>query len=624
MAQILLENLNSQIKNLEQIMREDSLAGGIRNSKLAKHSQLVAQRFYLQDNLGEAENNCLTALTYIKAGFDEAVSFEDYKLRSEVISLISEEHSKAIRLLILIKLSLNDTISVGTIENMLPSITAAMNNQLMPRKISPKQLVLLVLAGKAREKNIDIVDPEDFSEYIASAIESSSIDVEDVTALNWLRIRAFQGFIKSNRKYAYLDKNLSEKLSKYREISARYLAQVNEVAGAADDLAESYLFEVLALSNPIAIDKAIKLANENITKMVDRFPRKLHYSEILLSKMYIHASNEATDLSRKIKYLSKSIEISTFTQSSSYSDRLKPSLHLLTLVNILSSYSPKVAKRRIGDYRKAQNDSFDLESLSIEEAHTIGLYRSISNFIVDGVYIPTGFVAVDSLYALWVAGVIDSEADLFKYIAKSISINNNIELPDTPEQIEPSADSENIKILEGLLKNDEGIDIEVKLSGNSNLTKIIEVISGLSNTKGGSVIVGLVEKRYFSKQFPDKSIEDYKTIASSFVLVGDDSVDAFRLKLSSSVKDSVRADSIDVTTGLYRSKILKIDNRDILILEVHPVFETRGSLVSYKDSYFMRNDNQTVVMKPIDLVSKFQARGTHKNMTEQITPIKID
>jgi predicted HTH transcriptional regulator len=154
------------------------------------------------------------------------------------------------------------------------------------------------------------------------------------------------------------------------------------------------------------------------------------------------------------------------------------------------------------------------------------------------------------------------------------------------------------------LKNQEGSEVEVKLSGDSNKRDIATAMCGLANTIGGKIIIGFIEKKYFNKKFPVKDMTDYRIISKEFVLIGLSNIDDFRKDLSSYIKGNTNLNDKNID-DLYKPKIFHINNKNIMCLEVNSFFKDFRKLITLDGKVYKRYDNQTVEMKTEEIISIF-------------------
>ena len=174
--------------------------------------------------------------------------------------------------------------------------------------------------------------------------------------------------------------------------------------------------------------------------------------------------------------------------------------------------------------------------------------------------------------------------------------------------------NQDIKYLSRILKNGEGLRVEVKLSIDGIKDNVAKAICGIANQRGGKVIVGLAEQKYYKSEMGEYTEEDI--IGDGYIVFGVKNSDRARLDLSSHLRANTNLGaSIE---KLYNVAELNVNNKKVLVFKVKPLFLESNLLATYKDTIYRRIDNQTVKLTAIDIVHLFSDRKIDSESLEKI------
>lgn len=184
--------------------------------------------------------------------------------------------------------------------------------------------------------------------------------------------------------------------------------------------------------------------------------------------------------------------------------------------------------------------------------------------------------------------------------------------------MESDSDSKDYGYLYRLLKDGETSKVEVKLSLDGPKDNIAKAICGIANQRGGRVIIGLAEKKFYKPEMGIYSQKDM--IGSDFILFGIKNTDRARIELSSHLRSNTNLGTN--LEDLYSVSELTINSKKVVIIKVKPYFIESKKVIIYKNEIFKRIDNQTVRLTMTDLVDIFNG-GSGINNSHSIDTTSV-
>ena len=160
--------------------------------------------------------------------------------------------------------------------------------------------------------------------------------------------------------------------------------------------------------------------------------------------------------------------------------------------------------------------------------------------------------------------------------------------------------------LSRLLKDGESYKIEVKLSMDGIKDNVAKAMCGMANQRGGKVIVGLAERKFYKPEMGSYSEQDI--IGGEFIAYGVKNPDRARLDLSSHLRQQTNLGT-DLH-DLYSISEITINDKKIVIIKVKPYFKDNNKIVIYKNEILRRIDNQTVKLTMADVANWFNVDNT--------------
>ena len=593
--------LRTRIHSLEE-KRDSEIAknGQAFNSTLVKHARYSATYELHEDNAPLAEKHILTALGHLNNSYIEALQLIDKEKRGNALRGIAEEHRKLLYLLACIKLSTSAQISLPRLQEVYSKLLQASVPKVLKEKEDIWTSILSALNSKLRKEPVDIIDDDSIIRFLEDELmDQITLDMETFHGLEWLTIRFYQALVKKDRRAALYDSRIAKRLARYREESATRLAGMKRTRGAIEDLAEGHLFNVLASETL----RDWKKENEKYSAELERVLRKNVATPWVIysyyAKAYVKGFNLAKKLSNRTLYIRKAMEYAEKGKLT-YAKYILPYLYITELLGVM--YEKKSLQEVIEYIDKEQPDgtlSNIPMSQDADRVKTIALYEAVIEAIKgQGA---TGIQTIDSVCTLREAGVISSEREVLDLLAKIIlsqtgSISDGFIAPEEER-------SEEVIKLEGILANQEGAEIEVKLSGETLIEKILQSICAFANTNGGRLVIGMIEKVHFADKFPEKILSNYPIIAHDFVVIGFKNTDNFRQKLASKLKKRCTLHGRNIQE-IYDVSLVHIENKTVLVIEVKPFFNLYRSLITLNGDVYGRYDNQTSVMSVEEVVQR--------------------
>lgn len=605
-----------QIDILSSKIEDESIKyGAPRNGTLARYNRNLSLLNIYSGDLGLAEKYSVISFGHLKDSYSEALTLQDTQLRQTVMANIAQDHLKLIRLFAKIKLSYSSGASKDLINELHASLRALIVPQLMKNTSEIWTIVFNELNDKMRSENVDFIDNDGIVSLIdKELIPKLTISSTDFRDLQWLSVRVYQAIVKRDRRKSYNEASTAKQLAKYRYESASRLHDIGERERAVEDLSESRLFELLACENIPSWKLKLQECISDFEKVIKEIPNEQRFIHALYAKVYTKGFNLSSNTKDRYEYISLAVKHAQHLSEAS-AQRLLPHLYITEILIWLRELN---SQEEVAKKIRTNHHALPLEAFADDVSYTVAhdLYICIASLIFGGTYASRGVSVVDSIDTLLSEGVINRSDRLFIDLAiRALSVKTAVSLEElTTEHISTEASHvniESIKKMEYYLLNEEGYDIEVKLSGDSLVSKIAESICALANTSGGRVIIGLIEKEYFAKRFPDKEIANFRIIGRKFVFIGQSNYDPFRQKLAAYIKLHGQLRGLDLS-DIYIPSLLSIDNKDSVILEVNPVFKKRRILLSINDRAYGRYDNQTTEMKTTDVIEKMSADTTSK------------
>lgn len=594
------------VKSQIALLEEKKLAelrehGKVMNGTLARYKRNQAMLNLYSGDVEEAEKNVILSFSYLKSSYQEAIEIQDSEFRNKITHNISLDQNKLINLYTSVRLSVRSSVSVDLLRSIYTNLSTLIIGPLIKHKENLWLDIILRLSSEIKKEKFDFVDDDETVHFIEKEITPTLIiDDAAYAEIQWLIIRVYQAVLKRDRQKANGDSEISKRLATYRRESANRLYGLGEIDGAVEDLSESYLYEILASNNLIEWNRSTKKYSLEFAKVVEKYPNKSRFMNYIYVRVYTKGFNLSIKASDRYENICKAVDYAE-SLGGIQEQYLLPHKYLSEL--LLWLQSAKDCSSIINNIKKSHQKLKSELYLTDPTAQAYQLYISTIS-LLRGEYVSCGITVLDSVYELINSKVIKNDEHIFlELILRAISKLVNIQIDQIEESEAGIINNENAFYeLEKHLANEEGCDIEVKLS-DSVLEKIAESVCGLANNKGGKVIIGLVEKDRFHKRFPDKEIANYRIVAQNFVLIGHKSFDIFRQKLAAHLKAKANLYGLDLN-DIYNPTILNIDSKSILLINVRPVFRERRIMITLDGKAYGRYDNQTTIMKSDEIVSR--------------------
>lgn len=612
-----IEYVKKQIDSLEIKLEEEATkTGSPKNGTLSRYNRNLSYYNYYKGDFEIADKYLDKSFYHIHESYNEALRISTLDVKQKVMQSIAIDTLKLVKLHSEIKYSTISFVSKDAIKEIFTSLSKKIIKGLIKNESTIWFIIAEALYYKTKRGIVDFVDEDSLVEFIENKTQNLvDIDEIDKEKISWLCIVIFQSAVKRERFYAFTDHQVAERLSGYRKESSERLHKLKVELGAIEDLADSYLFYLLASKDYTTWLSRFKECKIEFDKVVLKKPEMKRFVEFLYIKAYTKGFNLSKDINYKYIKIQRAYKVAESVDRS-YAKRLMPYLYITELLiwvkesNKVSTIISRINKKH----------STILTNMFAEDktySSTLDAYNSIISILQNNKYESRGINTVDSIQILIRDGALNTSDKLFfdlieRVLSKLVNVDiDNSTVASIESEKDDNLDASAIKKLEDYLTNEEGYDIEVKLSGDSQIDKITESICALSNTAGGKIIIGLIEKEYFSKNFPNKNISDHPIIVNKFVLIGKKEFDTFRRNLSSHIKSKCRLMGNDIN-DVYKPSILRIGEKSCMILDVLPLFKRKRFLLSHNEDVFIRCDNQNIKMKPSDILEKLSTNFSDK------------
>ncbi len=170
-----------------------------------------------------------------------------------------------------------------------------------------------------------------------------------------------------------------------------------------------------------------------------------------------------------------------------------------------------------------------------------------------------------------------------------------------------------VQKVNSLLINGEGEKFEVKLSlaVKENTAK---AICAMANSQGGSVLVGVAEKKYHKPNMGAYTQD--QVINDEFIVFGVSDEDRDRRDLATNLRSlSNLRTNVD---KLYSATAFKLKGRTAILFKVKPYFQESGTLVTYKGKAYRRMDNQSVSLNIDEVIDLLSAKGVEVTFAPKV------
>lgn len=172
------------------------------------------------------------------------------------------------------------------------------------------------------------------------------------------------------------------------------------------------------------------------------------------------------------------------------------------------------------------------------------------------------------------------------------------------------------KRLKELLRDGENEKCEFKLS-LATKDNAAKAICAMANTSGGSVLIGLAERKFYSEKMP--SYTEDQVYDNDYIIYGVSDDDRDRRELSSHLRANTNfRTSIE---KIYKAQTVSFYGRKLILIDVLSSFVNTQKLVSYKGKVYRRMDNQSVSLDIDELVDLMSASGQPIQFIPQFTQI---
>jgi|APMI01.1.fsa_nt_gi predicted HTH transcriptional regulator len=172
------------------------------------------------------------------------------------------------------------------------------------------------------------------------------------------------------------------------------------------------------------------------------------------------------------------------------------------------------------------------------------------------------------------------------------------------------------KRLKELLRDGENEKCEFKLS-LATKDNAAKAICAMANTSGGSVLIGIAERKFYSEKMP--SYNESQIYNDDYIIYGVNDDDRDRRELSSHLRANTNfRTSIE---KIYKAQTVNFNGRKLILIDVLPLFINSHKLISYKGKVYRRMDNQSVSLDIDELVDLMSASGQPVQFIPQFTQI---